>query len=270
MFNEKQNPFGITIINLNTQRELISTVHKHEMRGGSELLVRTVDVPRDWNDVDELARCVIGNETQVKEYITDHHTEGCDSFSGLYLCEIQGSSIEENAHPAQLKILGQRFDSFYVHSSGSYADSYFGQMISDILLRRCIPGIDFCHIRELLQGAGEVKEISFSCVGEHRIDDSLNLLTKELSRLDDVKRLFVTAVAHVFNPGEVSLITEKLSVNLDVGFMASTCYTNDKLNSDELQIICLYSLEERFTDADDKFSELIVSKQSGPLPNYKS
>ncbi|WP_415903206.1 hypothetical protein ACMXYR_05475 [Neptuniibacter sp. QD29_5] len=261
---------GITIINLNPQSELISSVCEYETRGGSELLVRTVDVPRDWNDVDELARCVIGNETQVEKYITDHLTEGREFFSGLYLCEIQGSSIEEKAHSAQLKTLAQRFDSFYVRSNGSYADSYFVQMISGILKRRCIPGIDFCHIRELLQRAGEVKEISFSCVGEHRIDDALNLLTKELSRLDDVKRLFVTAIAHVFNSGEVSLITEKLSANMDVGFMASTCYADDKLNSDELRITCLYSLEEKLTDVDDKFSELTVSKQSGPLPSFKA
>jgi len=270
-FGEKRKPLGISIVDLTSSGARADAVYRNESRAGAEFLIRTVSEPLDWDwdGVEELARCVVfdyekTDEGNIKEKLTTLR----GAYSGLFLGEIKTVSHAERFNSDSCITLDEVFDAFYVHTDSHVFSSLFEKMLSDLMIRRSLIGIDFCDIRELLEGAGEIKLLSNSCVGPNRVNEAFNFLANELNNIDEVKRLFITAEAEAFNPVELPLAFKSLGPIEGSTVMA--CYVDRKLTSDKLQLTGYYSVNEKAHSTDDEFSYLLPTVKPTSLPIFKS
>lgn len=268
VFNEKQKSFGVTLVDLNCRAEHKDSVSTQKARDGYELIVRTVDVASEWSGVDELVRCFIIDAHQISS-LAALLTAEANSFSGLLLCEVKGSSTEALINPKQCSALEAIVDAFYIHSNHSYESSFFEQMLSDFFMRRSLIGIDYCHIRQFLENAGEVKIKSSQSIGKTRLDDVINSLSNELTRLDQIKRLFVSVETKALIPDELSLAAQ-LPFKTNQVEVVTSYYLNDKFDSDELLLTYHYSSKEKVTDTHNVDLKRSISEQRGALPAFKA
>lgn len=268
-FGEKRKPLGISIVYLTSSGARADAVYRSESRAGAEFLIRTVSEPLDWDGVEELARCVVfdyekADEGNIKEKLTTLR----GAYSGLFLGEIKNVSHAERFNSGSCIMLDEVFDAFYVHTDSHVFSSLFEKTFSDLMIRRSLLGIDFCDIREFLEGAGEIKLLSSSCVGPNRVNEVFNFLANELNNINEVRRLFITTEAQAFNPDELPLTLK--SIGPIEGSAVMACYVDGTLASDELQLTCYYSVNEKAHPADDEFSELLSTVKPTSLPIFKS